>query len=351
MLDDDVVPPTDVFQKLAHELDMQPEFDYIAAVVPSRSTNVEPMIFMNPEMGAHWHWKVGDVFEVSEAATACMMFRTSIFDSVPKPWFRDLNTIEERIDAGDKSIDAGIQRGAMTDDIFFCRKAKEHGHRLLAHGGVICQHYDRKGNAFELPQDSYPFKGGEADISDALKIDGWMQPSELKWLAEKAKDKKNILEVGSFLGRSTRAMAQNTSGRITCVDTWNISDVPRGGVDDKPIEDLSGESPDVMFERFKVNMLGLNNIHVVRADSVTASRQIPEEIKFDMIFIDAAHDYDNVKADIEAWRPKLAEGGLLCGHDYNYGSGPKWEGVIKAVNELAPNALPGVGSIWYVPTA
>ena len=47
------------------------------------------------------------------------------------------------------------------------------------------------------------------------------------------------------------------------------------------------------------------------------------------MFIDAAHDYENVKLDIQHWLPKVRVGGIIAGHDYD----PRWEGVIKAVDE------------------
>ena len=56
-------------------------------------------------------------------------------------------------------------------------------------------------------------------------------------------------------------------------------------------------------------------------------------MSFDMIFIDAAHDYASVKEDILAWRPLLAKGGLLCDHDYT-----DWPTVKQAVDELVPGA-------------
>jgi cephalosporin hydroxylase len=48
------------------------------------------------------------------------------------------------------------------------------------------------------------------------------------------------------------------------------------------------------------------------------------------VVIDGAHDYKYVKADIEAWLPKVKSGGYLCGHDYLSG---EHEEVIRAVNE------------------
>ena len=49
----------------------------------------------------------------------------------------------------------------------------------------------------------------------------------------------------------------------------------------------------------------------------------------DFVFIDAAHDYGNVKKDIQAWAPKVKETGIIAGHDY-FGA----EGVRAAVDEF-----------------
>ena len=62
----------------------------------------------------------------------------------------------------------------------------------------------------------------------------------------------------------------------------------------------------------------------------------------DMIFIDAIHEYDALKADV-AHALKLMKSGLLCGHDYN----DSWPGVIEAVNELFPK-FDVCGTIWSV---
>lgn len=47
-------------------------------------------------------------------------------------------------------------------------------------------------------------------------------------------------------------------------------------------------------------------------------------------YIDANHNYEEVKADIAAWRLKVKAGGLICGHDFHPTNFP---GVIKAVGE------------------
>lgn len=50
--------------------------------------------------------------------------------------------------------------------------------------------------------------------------------------------------------------------------------------------------------------------------------------KFNFIFVDASHVYEDVKADIEAWLPLLNDGGMIAFHDTNQ------DGVDKAVKEF-----------------
>ena len=51
----------------------------------------------------------------------------------------------------------------------------------------------------------------------------------------------------------------------------------------------------------------------------------------DFVYIDARHDYDHVKQDIQDWFSALKKGGLLCGHDFRV----EYPGVIRAVIEFA----------------
>ena len=51
---------------------------------------------------------------------------------------------------------------------------------------------------------------------------------------------------------------------------------------------------------------------------------------YDLVFLDGAHDYYSVAADIAAWYPKVRPGGILAGHDYDH---PRFKGVALAVCE------------------
>lgn len=173
------------------------------------------------------------------------------------------------------------------------------------------------------------------NIENALKIDGWIWPDELEWLAQQAETRNLIVEIGSWMGRSTRALADNCPGKVLAVDTWK-------GSDEQQHRDLLKDKPeDWLLMEFMKNMTGVN-VYPYVLTSLAAAETFKDEL-FDMVFIDAGHDYADIKADILAWGALLAPGGLLCGHDYHSGA----PGVVEAVNELLDGAKIH-NSIWYV---
>src|SRR3990172_2076152 len=67
------------------------------------------------------------------------------------------------------------------------------------------------------------------NIENALKInEGWMERHDLEWLATYAAKSKRIVEVGSWHGRSTTVLADNTEGIVFAVDTWEGSEEHHG---------------------------------------------------------------------------------------------------------------------------
>ena len=66
---------------------------------------------------------------------------------------------------------------------------------------------------------------------------------------------------------------------------------------------------------------------------------------FDIVYIDASHEYEFVIEDINHWIPKVKQGGVICGDDYVQG----WSGVIKAVDEVFGDKVNLVGGQqWWV---
>lgn len=194
-------------------------------------------------------------------------------------------------------------------------------------------------------QDKYPklFKRTPVELANAIQ--GWMPLPELEWLSKTAETRKLIIEVGSWKGRSTKALAASTPGFVYAVDHW------KGSKDelDSSHAEAAWLGPDGLYNIFAANLaaeIASGKVIPIRADSEAAVPILAKALgdrKADMIFIDCDHSYEAVKRDILAYRPLLADGGILCGHDYEPG-GP---GVIQAVNELVPGFSKGGGTIWY----
>jgi hypothetical protein len=74
----------------------------------------------------------------------------------------------------------------------------------------------------------------------------------------------------------------------------------------------------------------------------TEAADLVEDKSLDAVFIDADHSEMAIRADIEKWRPKLRDGGLLCGHDVHM------ESVKTAVDDLLPGWAYYGQSIWGI---
>jgi len=73
---------------------------------------------------------------------------------------------------------------------------------------------------------------------------------------------------------------------------------------------------------------------VWRMTSQQASDAVPDA-SLDFVYIDARHDHDSVRSDLEAWYPKVRPGGILAGHDYFDDVRPEGVyGVRSAVDEF-----------------
>ena len=157
-------------------------------------------------------------------------------------------------------------------------------------------------------------------------IEGWMMPIELEFLRNNAKKFKDIVEIGSWKGRSTFALLKNCPGTVHSVDTFLGSEDP-----------LDTGHIDVYDEFFK-NVGHFKNLVIHRKKSVEGAKDF-EDGSMDMVFIDAGHQYHEVKEDIEAWKHKCKI--LLCGHDYN------WPPVAKAVIDTIGEPDGVCGTIWF----
>ena len=149
-----------------------------------------------------------------------------------------------------------------------------------------------------------------------------------------------FVEVGSWKGKSSAYMAVEiiNSGKnidFFCVDTWKGSD------------EHSDSQKHQLFEKFLKNIEPVASyIKPLRMTSLQAANTFKDQ-SIDFCFIDASHDYENVKNDILAWLPKVKRDGIMGGHDY-HANGQYWPGVAKAVHECIPrDKLQSEGDWWW----
>ena len=73
-----------------------------------------------------------------------------------------------------------------------------------------------------------------------------------------------------------------------------------------------------------------SSVEVIQNYSGRFLSSLPDE-HLDIVYIDADHEYDGVKQDLNLSFNKVKSGGYICGHDY---VSPRFEGVVRAVNEF-----------------
>lgn len=152
-------------------------------------------------------------------------------------------------------------------------------------------------------------------------IHGWLTRKEAICLYELVGQAPgNIVEIGAWKGLSTSWLlvaAYRSGKQLTTVDHFIGSSEHRldGSIDTYP---EFCQNIDRIQRRFGIPDSGLN---VLKMDSLEASKCF-DDSSIGMIFIDGSHEYELVKADMEAWRPKVISGGIIALHDANFG-GPK----------------------------
>ena len=157
MVDDDTAPPHFAAAKLIYEMRQNPEIAAIGGIYCMKSNPPDPTVYRGNGHGAFYDWAIHDVFEVTGIGTGCLMVRMSLFDTLPRPWFATTLEIPETLINGEYINSVG-----MSDDLYFCHKLVTERHRIYAHGGILCDHWDPVSRSkYFLPPDSLPYRNFE----------------------------------------------------------------------------------------------------------------------------------------------------------------------------------------------
>lgn len=139
-------------------------------------------------------------------------------------------------------------------------------------------------------------------------------------------------EIGVKLGGYSDELLSNWRGaELVSVDPWLSAD-PDEYVDRS---NVSQEEFDGYYIKTRERLARHGSRSSIwRMTSVEAAGRVSDH-SFDFVYIDARHDYDSVKEDLEAWCSKVRPGGILAGHDYVDGDLPQGEFYVKsAVDEF-----------------
>lgn len=193
------------------------------------------------------------------------------------------------------------------------------------------------------------------DISNALNIEGWMSEAELTWLAQTAAKCINAIEIGSWRGRSTRAIGDHIRGTLIAVDHWLGDDEETKALEDKYItwktplttridyETLGGDEIYKIFHHNLKDLIVSCRVIPIRASSREAAQLLKGQ-QVDFVFIDGSHTESGCGADIDLYLPLVRPGGIISGHDYDHV--PWHAGVRKAVNDRF-REVHTVDTIWW----
>ena len=126
-------------------------------------------------------------------------------------------------------------------------------------------------------------------------------------------------EVGCLRGEFSRFLSTQYQGKILSIDAF----IGEPKIPDDPLTE----------EKCRKNLEG-TKCELIKGLSLDVVKKI-DDGSLDWIYIDADHEYEAVKADLEAWFPKVRNGGIISGHDYvKYESEESIFGVIEAVDEF-----------------
>ena len=148
-------------------------------------------------------------------------------------------------------------------------------------------------------------------------------------------------EIGVWKGGTLKKILKQcpTLKRVYCVDPYITA---AGKEDPAHIYEESQDYFNKVYEKITSEIQD-KRVIFLRDYSVNAAKNIKKD-EIDIVFIDGAHDYKNVKADIEAWLPKTKY--IISGHDFSHRFNLD---VVKAVLEkFCASVNLAEDKVWWV---
>lgn len=184
-----------------------------------------------------------------------------------------------------------------------------------------------------------------------LTVPGFSIPGDYHLLATLAKccpEGGRILEIGSFMGKSTRYLlhgATQSNCRVFAVDPCNgfgDTEGAEGRQWDKYIHGNSVAAILLNIRNFTVLESDFDRFELCVGTSERLASKWPHG-KIDMVFIDG--DHNRCRQDVDAWIPHMMQAGLLVLHDVSANKPYGKYGPAQTARELQMEGWEIVGAI------
>lgn len=156
-----------------------------------------------------------------------------------------------------------------------------------------------------------------------------------------APDGACVVELGVAFGRGIATLVEAADRLKKKIRIVGIDNFAGESPEDyeKYYKGFSLESTVEQLKRFGVEP---HQYEIIVGDTAKSAALLENEKRLYYVFLDADHSYNGVLLDIQAWWSKIAQGGHIGGHDFEFPT------VSSAVKSVFPNPRVIESNNWLV---
>lgn len=136
MLDSDIIPPIDVFEKLSRH-----DLDCVSAVYMARKDDPHPAAWVldhNNCLSPVIRMDDNKIANVDAVGMGCMLVNSRVFRDIERPWFRWTQGFDSH-PWDMRNVEGPV---GISEDFYFCHKIREAGYNIYLDTDVFCIHED-----------------------------------------------------------------------------------------------------------------------------------------------------------------------------------------------------------------
>lgn len=197
--------------------------------------------------------------------------------------------------------------------------AKQQGEQfLLDHPGSKFEiTYSSTDNQIELWCDKFSLLSDFPPIFGSGDVPGYLSEGDIdaiKYLSDLLPDSGMVVEIGSFVGKSSVEWAKNLQNKnyeIVCIDSFNTNiEFLKLLITDADFDEPPGNTQLEVFQHYTAHYQNIKPLELFFNNNFAGEKNLK------LVFEDSDHSFDAVSKALPFWYDKLDKGGILCGHDY-----------------------------------